>query len=284
MLLRREHLSAWAIGWEPKPDGIPAIAKRLNIGIDSLVFIDDSSMEVAYMRAAQPDVTSIQLPEDPADIVPFMQRLRWFDTLEITDEDRARADMMRAERDRETLVTGLSKEDFQRALDLRIDLAAARAEDLGRVTQLINKTNQFNLTTIRRTLDEVRELATARPSRVYALRVADKFGDYGLTGVVIIEPQPARRRWVIDTLLMSCRVLGRGVETALLAALAQDARAVGAETMVASFVPTKKNALAERFLPDHGFRASADGSWEIAVADVPPISSFITRAPAVEAA
>ena len=111
------------------------------------------------MRDARPEVTSILLPEDPADIVSTLQGLTLFDRLEITDEDRKRADMMRAERDRDVLGAQINHVDFLQALDLRIDLFRARTEDLGRITQLINKTNQFNLTTIRRTLDEVRALA-----------------------------------------------------------------------------------------------------------------------------
>src|SRR6202012_669473 len=103
--------------------------------------------------------------------------------LDVTEEDRARADMMRAELDRKALNVNMTKEQFLQALELRIDLSRAGHEDLGRITQLINKTNQFNLTTVRRTLDEVRALAQSADYRLYALRVADKFGDYGLTGV-----------------------------------------------------------------------------------------------------
>src|SRR5262249_43904152 len=153
-----------------------------------------------YMRDARPEVTSILLPAEPADIVSAMQALTLFDQLEVTDEDRKRADMMRAERDREELGGQINHADFLKALDLKVDLFRARTEDLGRITQLINKTNQFNLTTIRRTLDEVRALASSEDWRVYGLRVADKFGEYGLTGVIIAEVSPDRRRWTLDSL------------------------------------------------------------------------------------
>lgn len=277
MVLRREHLSAWQINWLPKAEGIPLIARALNIATDSLVFIDDNPMEVAYMRDARPEVTSILLPGEPAEIVSVLQELTLFDQLEITDEDRKRADMMRAERDRDGLSAQISHGDFLRALDLRIDLFRAQTEDLGRITQLVNKTNQFNLTTIRRTLDEVRALANSDNFRLYGLRVADKFGEYGLTGVIIARISADRRQWTLDTLLLSCRVLGRGVETALIGALAEDARAEGAAEFAASFIPTAKNALSASFLPDQGFSPLGGEQWRLALSEAPAIPPHIAR-------
>ena len=179
--------------------------------------------------------------------------------------------------DREAFGAKMTKDEFLRALELRLELFAVGAEDLGRVTQLINKTNQFNLTTVRRTLDEVRMLANSRDHRLYGLSVADKFGAYGLTGVVIVALAPDRATWIIDTLLLSCRVLGRGVEAALLAGLAADAQGDGAREFVASFVPTKKNSLAATFLPDHGFTQDEDGRWRLPLAQAPSWPDFIER-------
>lgn len=278
MVLKREHLSAWQVNWLPKAENIPLIAKSLNIGTDSLVFIDDNPMEIAYMRDARPEVTSILVPSDPADIVAAMQQLTLFDQLDATDEDRQRADMMRAERDREVLGAQISHSDFLKALDLQVDLFRAKTEDLGRVTQLINKTNQYNLTTIRRTLDEVRALAASADWRLYAFRVADKFGEYGLTGVIIAEVSPDRRRWTLNSVLMSCRVLGRGVEAALIGALADDARAEGAVEFVGSYIPTPKNAICAKFLPDQGFTQVDEQTWRLDLADAPAIPAHIVRA------
>ena len=283
MVLRREHLSAWQIGWLPKAESIPAIAKSLNIGTDSLVFVDDNPMEIAYMREARPEVTCIQVPEDPAEIVATMRALTLFDQLEVTDEDRKRADMMRAERDRETLGAQISHADFLHALDLKVDLFRAKPEDLGRITQLINKTNQFNLTTIRRTLDEVRALANSDGWRLYGLRVTDKFGEYGLTGVVVVRSSDDRRRWTIDSLMLSCRVLGRGVETALIGGLADDARAQGAVEFVGSYIPTAKNALCKSFLADQGFTAIGEQEWRLALSDAPAVPAHIHRVSAAAA-
>ncbi|HUB66398.1 MAG TPA: HAD-IIIC family phosphatase [Candidatus Methylacidiphilales bacterium] len=276
MLLQRDHISAWQINWNPKSENIPKIAQALNIGIDSLVFIDDNPLEIDQMRFVHPGVHSILLPEDPADILSQIQRLADFDRFEVTAEDRQRADMMRAEQQRETLSRTLTKEDFRRSLGLRLDFFLAQAEDLDRITQLINKTNQFNLTTIRRTLDEVHQLMNSPSFRIFGLRVSDKFGDYGLTGVIIAGISPDQAEWTLDTLLLSCRVLGRGVETALLAALAREARAGGATQLNASFIPTAKNAPAASFLPDHGFQSLDDNRWRIALAQIPEICSSIT--------
>jgi len=185
--------------------------------------------------------------------------------------------MMRAERDRDVLSAQISHADFLQALDLKVDLFRARTEDLGRITQLINKTNQFNLTTIRRTLDEVRELANSDDWRLYGLRVTDRFGEYGLTGVIIAKISPDRRLWMIDTLLMSCRVLGRGVETALIGAMAEDACAEGATAFTASFIPTAKNALCASFLPDQGFSPAGGQDWRLELAVAPAIPPHIAR-------
>ncbi|MGH6828242.1 MAG: HAD-IIIC family phosphatase, partial [Rhizomicrobium sp.] len=140
----------------------------------------------------------------------------------------------------------------------------------------INKTNQFNLTTIRRTLDEVRALHRSPRHGIYVLKVGDKFGDYGLTGVIVVERRN-EQDWLVDTLLLSCRVLGRGVETALLALLAEAARARGVLTLCARFVPTAKNAPASHYLADHGF-APEGAEWRIAVKDVAAMDTSIQRA------
>ncbi|OIQ92729.1 hypothetical protein GALL_253320 [mine drainage metagenome] len=263
MVLKREHISAWQINWNPKAENIPLIAKTLNIGIDSLVFIDDNPMEVGYMRAARPEVTTIHIPEEPADILNVMQALTCFDRLEITQEDRQRADMMRSEQVRENLGSGLSKEEFFKALELNVDFFQAESSDLDRITQLINKTNQFNLTTVRRTLDEVRALSDSMEYRVFGLRVSDKFGEYGLTGSVIVHLLEDGKRWMLDTFLLSCRVLGRGVESALINALSKLAKEEGAMELVGSYIPTAKNALAATFFPDNGFVIQDDGRWKL---------------------
>jgi FkbH-like protein len=267
MILKREHIAAWQINWNPKVENIESIAKSLNIGVDSIVFVDDSAMEVGFMQSARPEVIAVQLPEEPADILTTMHTLTCFDRFEITQEDRRRTEMMRSEQVRGNLGKGLSKAEFFQALELKLDFFQAKPEELDRITQLVNKTNQFNLTTIRRTLDEVRILANGSTHRVYGLRVTDKFGDYGLTGVVIVAFSTDRSAWIIDTLLLSCRVLGRGVEAALVNILVRIARNEGAYELVGTFVPSPKNALASSFLADNGFHDFGERGWRRPLAE-----------------
>jgi len=276
MLLKREHISAWQINWESKHENILKIAKSLNIGVDSLVFIDDNPMEIDLMRTAQPEVHSVLLPEDPADILFYIRNLALFDRCEVTEEDRQRVGMMHAEKQRKLHGQNLTKEGYLRSLDLRLVFFQVREQDLERVTQLINKTNQFNLTTIRRSLDEVRVLTQSPKHRIFGLRVSDKFGDYGLTGVVICEISDDHSQWFVDTLLLSCRVLGRGVETALLATLASKARIDNASELIAFFTPTAKNAVAFAFLRDHGFQTTDERRWHIKLAEVPAFHPSVT--------
>src|SRR5262249_51946246 len=155
--------------------------------------------EIAHMQKALPEVISLLLPEDPADIVTTFQGLSLFDRLDTTAEDLARVDMMHAEIDRGRLSAGLTKQEFLQELQLKLDLSVAGADDLNRVTQVINKTNQFNLTTIRRTLEDIQVLANSSDHRIYALRVRDRFGEYGLTGVVIVRIASDRTTWIIDS-------------------------------------------------------------------------------------
>ncbi len=257
MVIKRDHLSASRVNWDVKSTNIKAIADELNIGVESLVFIDDNPFEVGQVGSSLPGLTAIQLHDDPAQMLEMLKRLRLFDKLEVTEEDLQRAEMMKAEKQRAAVSIGNeSKETFVASLGLKVELGEATQSQLGRVTQLINKTNQFNLSTIRRTLDEVEALSRNPDWSVYALRVSDKFGEYGLVGVALVEK--AVERWRIDTFLMSCRVLGRDVETVFLATIGDDARAAGASAIEAEFVPSAKNELAAQFLPKHGF-ASTDG-------------------------
>jgi FkbH-like protein len=276
MLLKRDHISAWQINWESKAENIHKIASELNIGVDSLVFIDDNPMEIAYMRSACPSVASFLVPADPAEILSVMQNIKLFDRQEITDEDRERANMMHSERKRAGLAGKMTKEEFLDALELRIEVLHGDEESFGRISQLINKTNQFNLTTVRRTLEALRQLAASENWRIYGFKVSDKFGDYGLTGVAILNMDSANT-WRIDTFLMSCRVLGRNVENSMLAIIADDLGRDKGQTMVGAFIPTAKNSMVANFLRDHGFQPLADGTWGIAMNDMETIPKPVTR-------
>jgi len=273
MLLKREHISAWSINWDTKSKGLKAIAEQLNIGTDSLVFIDDNLFEIEQVRTSCPEVTAVLLDDEPARMVQAIRNLRLFDKFEVTEEDIKRADMLQSERKRATATEGLSKNEFIAALELKIELVRAPSSHLSRITQLINKTNQFNLTTIRRSLQEVEAMHADPRWNIYSLRVSDKFGDYGLVGVALVEK--AGDRWRIDTFLMSCRVLGRNVEATFFSGLASEAKSEGAETIEAAFVSSAKNALVATLLPEHGFVQLDAQRWEIAVAHLAKTPDYV---------
>jgi FkbH-like protein len=276
MVLRKEDIAAWRIDWEPKPENLRALAKALGLGVDSFVFIDDDPVEVERMRAAWPEVVCLQIPEDPARIVEEVARHRLFDKVETTAEDRRRADMMADEGRRSELRSRLDPKEFLASLSLRVRVFRAAEEHVARIAQLVNKTNQFNLTTIRRDQAELRRLMATPGYRVYGLSAEDRFGDYGLAGAAILHDRGPSCE--IDTFLLSCRVLGREVETAFLAALARAAGARDRREIVARYVATAKNAPAADFLPRHGFERDASGAWKADAAAIPAVPGHVTLA------
>ena len=251
MVLRRENIAAWRIGWGQKAQGIAELAEELNIALDAFVFVDDSPFELEQVRSACPGVMCIQVPEDPAYLTAAVRDMAPFDRLEVVAEDLQRTAMYARERERRAARTGMDPQKFLESLELRVEAFLIREEHLGRVAQLVNKTNQFNLTTIRRSREDLSALLLSPDWRIYAMRVSDRFGEYGLTGLAIVKCRDAE--WELDTFLMSCRVLGRGVESAFLAYVAAEARASGVSHLAGRFVPTARNTPAEDFLPCHGF-------------------------------
>ncbi len=272
MLLRSEHFAAMRINWEDKASNLRSIAQALNIGIDSLVFVDDNPAECAQVRAQLPEVLTVELPRDPALYRSVLLQLTDFDTLALTEEDRMRGQMYSQQHQRQQWETTHSSEsatlgDYLVDLDLHVRIERADGFAIPRIAQLIGKTNQFNLTTRRHSEPAVRAFAASDTAVVYSVRVSDRFGDHGLVGAAIVVKKDAST-WEIDTLLLSCRVLGRGVETALLSVIAADARAEGAQTLRGVYLRTAKNEPARDFYRQHGL-SLVDGStddaqeWEL---------------------
>ena len=245
MPLKREHLVAWRINWVPKSENIRSLAQELNLGLDGFVFIDDNPVECAEVRANCPEVLTLQLP--PADDVGrFLSHLWAFDRLRVTSEDRQRTAMYRRNAERSRVQRQAQDfQEFLRELELRVEITAPTPVQLDRVAQLTQRTNQFNFTTIRRTESEIRQLAEIE-LECQIVEVCDRFGDYGLVGVLIYgmgaESLP------IDTFLLSCRVLGRGVEHHMLNYLGDTAQKRGLDSVVATVIPTGKNLPAHQFL------------------------------------
>ena len=221
MALRADHIVAHRINWESKPSNLVYLARELNLGLDSFVFLDDNPIECAQMRAELPQVVTLQLPPDD-EIESFLSHLWTFDKVVVTSEDFRRTSMYRENAARQELEASTTDiGEFVASLELVIDIAPPEEADWPRLAQLTQRTNQFNFTTIRRTDPEMRAVH-ADGSVVLRVNVRDRFGDYGLVGLVVAVDYADSL--TIDTLLLSCRVLGRGVEHAMLRHLAELAK------------------------------------------------------------
>ncbi|MEL7473005.1 MAG: HAD-IIIC family phosphatase [Planctomycetota bacterium] len=262
MVLKPDHFAASRINWQDKASNLREIAAELNIGIDSLAFIDDNPVERAWVREHCPEVTVIEIGEDPYTYAAALRDVLGFERIVLSSEDRSRSRFYVENRKRETLAqTAMDKGEFLGSLEMFAeigDLASDRAR-LARCAQLTQKTNQFNLSTRRYTEEQVAQLAERDDAQVLWMRLGDRFGDNGVIAMAIVRyPTDRPDLAEIDTLLMSCRVIGRSVETGFLAAIAAAARERGRDRLEADFVPTKKNAPSKDFLPDHAFEQVGD--------------------------
>jgi FkbH-like protein len=245
MPLQRRHLTGWRINWEPKSANLRALAAELDLGLDSFVFVDDNPIECAEVQANCPEVVTINLPEGTETLRDFISNIWILDRAGNTAEDQARTAMYQADRERRQYQEqALTLADFLAGLELTIEIEPMGTDDIERVAQLTQRSNQFNFTSLRRTEAEVREL-NANPDRhVLVVRVNDRFGDYGLVGVIMLE---VAERLEVNTFLMSCRTLGRGVEHRMLAYLGEIAQFEGRESVYLPYGKTDRNEPAKAF-------------------------------------
>jgi FkbH-like protein len=280
MVLRKGDFAAMKINWSPKAQNIAELAQDLDIGTDSIVFIDDNPVEREAIRTTLPEVTVPEFPADTCELASFFERVYkdCFFTLESTAEDRKRtaAYLANVKRVAERTATP-SIEEFLAGLGTKIFLTRACDEDLPRVAQLTQKTNQFNLTTRRYTEQELRALQTTPGTEVFIASVADKYGDNGKVLVSIVRRE-ARDAAELDTFLMSCRVMGRFIEDQILDHLVKELRADGLSRLRVPFIPTRKNAPARAFVDRlRGGRlvsddASGAQTWEFDIAKASPVT------------
>ena len=260
MILREKNFASIQINWNDKAQNIKQIADEINIGLNSIVFFDDDKLNRERIRQEFPDVLTVELPDDPSQFSPILKDLNDFNVLQRTDEDVKRGQMYAQQRERKELENSISSlDDFLQQLDIKVKMKKSSEFLIPRISQLTLKTNQFNLTTKRYQEEEIRALANDKKSFVGCAQVLDKFGDSGITSVYIINKED--KTWIIDTFLLSCRVMGRGVEDAILSEILKDAKQNGIKQIKAEFIPTQKNMPAENFLSDNGFKK--DGSFWI---------------------
>lgn len=257
MILRREHFSALAVNWQPKPENLRNMANALNLGLDSFVFIDDSEVECELMRTSLPQVTTIQLSKEPASHAGVLEALDCFDQFALSNEDRQRADLYRAEGERRQLQSQtLDMESFYRSLQMRLAIGVNDEAAVTRAAQMTNRTNQFNMTTVRCSEAQVRALMQTPDVAVVTARLHDRFGDNGLVGLAVVRRDRADA--VIEQFLFSCRVLGRTVEKNFLAWIAAHAKIAGATHLIGCYSPTAKNKPFGGFYDEMGFAPSDD--------------------------
>ncbi|WP_158804264.1 HAD family hydrolase [Acidisoma sp. L85] len=253
MLLRREDVACFCVNWNDKASNLRHVARELNIGLESLVFVDDSPFERALVRQELPMVAVPEVPSDPALVPQTLADAGYFESLAVTDEDRSRAGQYQANTVRSLLAdTSTDLDSYLQSLEMELRWKHFDRIGLERVVQLINKTNQFNLTTLRYTREDVMAVMEDSSAFGLQLRLIDRFGDNGIIAIIIGRLQ-GDKDVLIDTWLMSCRVLGRGVEQSTLKLIVDHARALGAKRLVGDFRPTSKNKMVEDLYPRLGF-------------------------------
>jgi FkbH-like protein len=246
-MLKPEHFTAWQINWQSKSENLQVMSEELGLALDSFVFLDDSPYECMEVRNTCPEVLAIPLPSDPEAIPAFLEHLWVFDRPPATEEDRNRANMYQAERQRADLGRrALTREEFLASLRIEIEIAPVTEADLSRVAQLTHRTTQFNTTGVLHTVQSLKSKLAQSGNECKTVRVRDVFGDYGLVGAMVFERSGDSLR--LDTLLLSCRALGRGVEDRMIEELKRWAKERGAERLIVPVVPTARNRPASEFL------------------------------------
>jgi FkbH-like protein len=255
MALKRSDFAAFEANWDDKAQNLKAIAARLNIGVDALVFVDDNPVERARVRQSLPMVAVPEMPEDPAHYVRCLAEAGYFEAVAFTAEDRDRAQAYVANAEREALLgSAESMDDFLRGLKMTAVYGPFTAVDHARVVQLINKTNQFNTTTRRYAGDEIARIMDEPDALTLQFRLLDRVGDNGLVGTMILRPtKDDDEALEIENWVMSCRVFGRELEFEAMNIAVEAARERGARALVADYIPTPKNDVISKLYPSLGF-------------------------------
>jgi len=272
MVLKREHLAAARINWTPKSENLSSLAAELGVGIESVIFLDDNPVECAEVRAHCPSVLVVELPAEADAATARLDHVWALDHARVTAEDERRTRMVQEGAQREAFRGQTATlADFIAGLELNVELAIPRPPDYPRLAQLTQRTNQFNFTTVRRTESELQAFFASTGHRGLTVTVRDRFGDYGLVGLVLYAVVHDRYR--VDTFLLSCRVLGRGVEHAVLAALARQAVADGKDWVELAAVETAKNLPARQFYAE----VTGDGGGSIAASALAELKWKVER-------
>jgi len=254
MILKEENFACVKINWDDKVVNLQKIAEELNIGLDSMVFFDDDPINQEYVRESLPGILVVDLPKDSSQYPQIITEMREFDVLNITEEDTKRSDMYLGQKKRKELENEVGDfNEFLKQMNIEVEVKKADSFSIPRISQLTLKTNQFNLTTRRYQQEEVSKFSSSEDKIVECVKVSDKFGDNGITGTYIIEKRD-NDEWIIDTFLLSCRIMGRGVEEVMMNKIIEKAKSSGIKKIKGEFIPTAKNKPAENFYEKLGFK------------------------------
>lgn len=251
MILKEENFATFQINWNDKVTNMKEIARELNIGLDSIVFFDDDKINREIMKKAIPEVYTVDLPDEASNYVSALQKINDFNVLKITDEDQKRAKTYSEQRKRNEFAKTRNLEEFLKDLEIQIDIKPADSFTIPRISQLTLKTNQFNLTTKRYQESEIKQFVNDEKFIVNSVNVKDKFGDNGITSVFIIKKN--FNEWILDTFLLSCRVMGRDVEKAIMSFILSEAKKHDISVVKGQFIQTEKNHPSSSFFLDCGF-------------------------------
>lgn len=247
MILKLDDFASIRANWQNKAQNMREIAAELNIGIDSFVFMDDNPAERFLIKKELPDVLTIDMPEDYSNYTQTLLDLDVFEVLHITTEDKNRTQLYKAETERKQLKTQITDlSEYLNSLETKVEVFPVDSFSISRVSQLTQRTNQFNLTTRRYTEAEIKSFSESLNSKVYCIKSSDRFGDHGTVGACIIKTS-TETTWELDVLLMSCRVLSRGIEEAFMHFICEEIKKEGAKTLIGRYLPTKKNGMAKDF-------------------------------------
>lgn len=274
MELSLDDFAIFVANWDSKVDNIKYIRSSLNIGYDSMVFLDDNAFERNVVRAHLPEINVPELPADPAEYLPYLKSLNLFETSSFTEDDEGRTKQLQEEAKRVMVQkTFTSENNFLASLEMVCEIKAFDNFNIPRVAQLIQRSNQFNLRTIRHTEEDLKRFVQSENSFHFAFSLKDKYGDHGLISALILHKQ--NDSLFIDTWIMSCRVLRRGVENLVLNTVVNIARKEGYLSIMGEYLPTPKNELVREHFLKLGFNDIGRGLWELNVMSYIDKENFI---------
>jgi FkbH-like protein len=279
MVLKRDDFVSFKANWDTKPENLLAIAEELNIGLDAMLFVDDNPAEREHVRQALPGVKVLELSDDPALYPALLDQCGLLEPVSITSEDREKTDQYHKNAKRKEIESTHSDYDgYLKSLEQRAEIRNFEPNHLDRITQLINKTNQFNLTTRRLSRSEVEALMNSEDAFSIYVRLVDRFGDNGL--ISVLSGHKKDNILYVDLWLMSCRVFKRGIEYLLANYLFEHADELGIDTVHGIYIPTAKNSLVKNLYESLGFQKIDEddnkSSWEIRVKDYEPASVHVS--------